>query len=333
MAALITGASGFIGWHLARALRDRGERVVGLVRASSKVEQLQPLGVELVQGDVTDLPSLQAASRDVDVVYHLAGLTKALRREQLDAVNAVGSANVARACAENGVATLVCVSSLAAAGPSPDGQPVREAMRPQPVSDYGRSKLAGERAVVRYADRVEISVVRPPIVIGEYDPAVLEMFKSIYRVRMHVLPGMGRRPFSLIHAADLVELLIKVAERGERLTGSERDVGHGVYFADAEHRPTYGEIGDLIGASINRRFLKLPMGPLALRAFGLLADVAARTTGRSRYFSSDKVREATSGPWICSAQKAHQQLDFAPQRSLQERFEQTGRWYLEHGWL
>ena len=332
MASLITGASGFIGWHLAAALRGRDERVLGLVRKSSQVEQLEPLGVELAHGDVTDEASLQEACRNVDVVYHLAGLTKALHSVQLNAVNADGSRNIASACADNGVKTLVCVSSIAAVGPSIDGQPVREDVIPQPVSDYGRSKLAGERAVIPFADRVDISVVRPPIVIGEYDPAALELFKSIHRMRVHVVPGFRRRLYSLIHAADLAELLIRVAEHGERL-GNAIESGQGFYFGEADHRPSYQEIGDLIGASINRRFVKLPIGAPVLRVFGALADLAAKTTGRSLYLSSDKVREAMTGPWICSAEKAQQQLGFAPQRSLRKRFEQTGQWYLENGWL
>ena len=108
---LITGASGFIGWHLARALQAADFRVRGLVRSSSQVAQLQDLGVDLRYGDVTHPESLVAAMQGSDVVFHLAGLTKALRPDQLDAVNAGGCLHVAEACVAANVEQLVCVSS------------------------------------------------------------------------------------------------------------------------------------------------------------------------------------------------------------------------------
>jgi nucleoside-diphosphate-sugar epimerase len=333
VAVLVTGASGFIGWHLSKALRKRGERVVGLVRRTSEVGQLEPLGIELIHGDVTDPASMQEVIRDVDVVFHLAGVTKGLRYEQMHAINAHGSRNVARACVVNDVRTLVSVSSLAAVGPSRNGAPLCESNVPRPVSNYGRSKLAGERAASEFSDRLRISVVRPSIVIGEYDLASLEMFKSIHNLRLHLVPGFRAKPFSVIHATDLAELLILVAEQGERRDTADSNSGQGVYFAEGDERPTYAEMGDLIGAAINRRFVKLSIGPNVLRVSAALADVAARVRGRPLFFSSDKVREATRGPWICSGEKARRQLGFRNERSLCERFKQTGQWYLKHGWL
>ena len=97
---LVTGASGFVGSHLAEALAARGDEVVCLVRKTSKTDRLRRLGVRLVSGDVTDPASLAGAVRGVQTVYHVAGATLVLRRRQYYEVNQQGVGNVARVCAE-----------------------------------------------------------------------------------------------------------------------------------------------------------------------------------------------------------------------------------------
>ena len=115
---LITGASGFIGGHVAERLASDGHQLRCLVRETSSVEVLEPLGVELVHGSITDRAAVASAVEDMDVVIHLAGMTSAQRYEQMLQVNRDGSWQVARACAEQAQPPiLLLVSSIAAAGP------------------------------------------------------------------------------------------------------------------------------------------------------------------------------------------------------------------------
>ena len=215
---LVTGGSGFIGLHLVRRLAADGHDVACLVRKSSVVAPLQALGASLALGDITDLDSLRAAVAGRQIVYQLAGCLRALRREELLRVNEGGLRNVAQACAEQPQPPiLIAASTLAAAGPSQPDRPRRESDPCSPVSDYGRSKLAGERAARAFADRVPITIVRPPIVFGEGDPAMLRVYLPIWRIGVHMVPGWTPHRFSVIHAADLVELLILAAARGRRL--------------------------------------------------------------------------------------------------------------------
>lgn len=145
---LITGANGFIGAHLLQELVARGHDVTCLVRRCSVLERIRRLAVRLIQGDITDRDSLPAAVAGQEVVFQLAGCMRALRTEQFFEVNEQGLRNVAWACARQSTPpVLVAVSSLAAAGPSFSGRPRTESDRPAPVSYYGRSKWAGERAL------------------------------------------------------------------------------------------------------------------------------------------------------------------------------------------
>ncbi|HEY4759337.1 MAG TPA: NAD-dependent epimerase/dehydratase family protein, partial [Thermoguttaceae bacterium] len=160
---LITGASGFIGSHLTPALVARGDDVTCLVRRTSKIDALQRLGTRLVYGDMTQEESLIKAVEGQEIVYHLAGLTLALKDRHFFQVNQAGIRNIAHVCAmQFQPPVLLVVSSLAAAGPALDGRPKIESDPARPVSAYGRSKRDGEQEAKLFAHRVPTTIVRPP---------------------------------------------------------------------------------------------------------------------------------------------------------------------------
>lgn len=335
---LITGASGFVGSHLAEALVARGDEVSCLVRRTSRTDRLRALGVDLAVGDVTDAASLGAAVAPAHTVYHVAGCIRWLHAARLFEINEQGVRNVAGACARQGTPpVLVIVSSLAAAGPAPNGRLRTEADPPAPVSEYGRSKRAGERAAERFAERVPITVVRPPIILGERDTLGVAMFRSIARFGIHTVPGRGRARYSLIHARDLAELLILAAERGRRLQPQRADRGWasaGYYFAACREHPSYVELGRMVGVAVGvRRVVVVRTPPRAVWCVAAVNEIAARFRRRPPYLSFDKAREIRAGSWLCSPRRAADELGFAEAAPLADRLRQTAQWYREQGWL
>lgn len=335
--ALVTGASGFIGPHLVERLQRNGYQVRCLVRRTSVLDRLKPLEPEFMYGDVTDHDSLFAAVADIDVVFHLAGVTKALHYEDFLKVNAQGTGSLAEACAKcDKPPTLVVVSSLAAAGPSPEAGPRRESDPPTPVSQYGRSKLAGERAAAKWADRVPLTIVRPGIVFGDGDALTLEMFRPIQRWNVHVSPTLANYRYSLIHAEELVGLLIAAAERGQRVetdsNGSLETTGR--YLAADDLQPTYVDLGRMIGKALDkgRIFVIRVPKPVSMVIVSAL-EVLARIRQQPSIVNLDKIREGSAGNWTCSGEAAKQQLGFDPQKTLDERLRQTAQWYRAAGWL
>ena len=164
---LVTGGTGFIGRHLVERLVERGDDVTCLVRNVKRAAVLGDLDVRSAIGDVTDAESLDDAVAGAEVVYHLAGATLVFSAEQFHRVNETGARNVADACAAQSTPpVLVFVSSLAAAGPTTPEQPRVESDLPNPVSNYGKSKWAGEQRLMEMAAKLPITIVRPPIVIG-----------------------------------------------------------------------------------------------------------------------------------------------------------------------
>ena len=333
---LVTGGSGFIGQHLVRRLIERGDRVWCLVRATSRIDELRSSGARPIVGDATDRAGIERALAEsqAGVVFHLAGLVKAVRMADFTRVNAGGVECVAGACANRAERpVLIVVSSLAAAGPCAGDQPRVEGGSPAPVSAYGRSKLAGELAAARHAGEMEITIVRPPIVFGPGDRGVLEMFRPIAHSGLHFVPGRQERRVSLTHAADLVALLLLAAEKGERLR-PEGAPGQGVYFLAAEHDPTYAELGQAMARALGKKratVVQMP-GPL-LRLVGLCGDALTRVRQRPGWVNSDKMTEALAGSWACSSVKARTQLGWAPAATLAERLRETVQWYRQAGWL
>jgi nucleoside-diphosphate-sugar epimerase len=339
---LVTGATGFIGGRLVESLLHRGAEVRCLVRPSPRVEPLRKLGVELVSGDLASAGDLRPALRCCDVVYHLAARTSALTRRELYQTNVAGSAAVARACAgQLTPPTLVVVSSIAAAGTAVAGRDRGDADPPRPVSEYGRSKRAGELAAVAWARRLPLSVVRPAIVFGPGNREMLPIFQTVTHLRLHLVPGFKPRRVGLIHSDDLIEVLLRVAERGRRIDPGHGDADAGAgrsppgyYFASDTEFPTYANLGRMIArATGSEHVLVMAVAePIAW-----LAAAGAQSWGRllrqTSSFNVDKLREAFAGDWTQCTRRLEQELGFRPRASLQQRLQETAQWYSGQGWI
>ncbi|MEW5902595.1 MAG: NAD(P)-dependent oxidoreductase, partial [Acidobacteriota bacterium] len=214
--ALVTGATGFIGSHLAEELLRRGYEVRCLVRRPRRGDWIERLAVQLVLGDCRDKPSLFSAVEEVDYVFHLAAVINALSWDEYYQANVLGTLNLLEACAERNprLRKFVLVSSISAAGPSERGRPLREEDPCRPISDYGRSKKMAEEAVAERGGRFPWVIVRPPNVTGPRQKELEEVIRLIKK-RIKPLVGEEEPQTSLCYVGDVVDALILCAEKPE----------------------------------------------------------------------------------------------------------------------
>jgi nucleoside-diphosphate-sugar epimerase len=330
---LVTGATGFIGHHVVQTLLEQGEPVRCLVRPTSDLRTLPTERLSLAYGDITEPEGLATTVAGVKVVYHLAASLTARSAQAFHSVNEIGTRNLAEACARSGsTPVLVVLSSLAAAGPNPADRPRREGEPPAPVSHYGKSKLAGERAARAFSDRIPVTVVRAPIVFGERDRDVFKMFRLV-RLGVHLIPVAPSQRYSLIHAADLAGLLARAAAGGERCRSDSES--EGLYYVGYPEALTYPELGSQLAQALGRpRVVSLPVPKPIVWAAAAAFEAGSRLIGRRpSIINLDKAREAFAGSWSCSPTKAEQQVAFRPALPLSTRLKQTADWYRAEGWL
>lgn len=328
MKALATGATGFIGSHLVDALLERGVEVRCIVRRQSNRRWLQGKPVEIVEASLEQPDSLPKAVAGVDVVYHIAGVIAARSYEEFYRGNRDATANLLNAVVQHApnVRRFLFLSSLAAVGPAPSlAEPVTEETPYHPITAYGRSKRAAEEVVLAAADKLPITIVRPPAVYGPRDAATLPFFRSV-RLGIAPLIGFREKYLSLIHVHDLVQGILAAAT-------AECAVGR-IYFISSEEVYTWWQLTEAARVALGRRRVWRVRVPHAIvMGIASVAEVAGWLMRRPPVFDFEKGRDIIQPYWICSPARAVAEIGYRQTVGLIEGMHQTVAWYREHGWL
>lgn len=326
MNALVTGSNGFIGSTLVEKLLQKNYRVKCLVRKTSNLRWLQNLDIDLVYGELIKPESLTNAVRDVDLVFHLAGTTKAKDKLGYVIGNYQATRNLLDACKKYGSdqQKIVYVSSQAAGGPSSLKKPLAETSMPHPISIYGMSKLEAEKAVFTFGRNRPVTVIRPPSVYGPKDRDVLVMFKNINRGILPVL-GKGEQKVSMVHVNDLVDGIILAAE-------SSRANGQ-LYYISGDENYEWKKIGQIMAQALDKHPLILGIPRWLVDIVSYFSISLSKLTGKPALLNRDKVAEMKQLSWLCSNARAKKELGFQPKFSLLEGFSMTAEWYKKMGWL
>jgi len=317
---LVTGATGFVGGHLVEQLVGRGDTVRCLVRPRSDRRWL-PQSVELAPGSVDDAASLAQAVTGVQVVYHLAAVTSAVRASDYDQTNRGAVVRLLQAMRERSPsARLVFCSSMAAAGPAPAGRPLTEADPPAPVGPYGLSKRAAEEAIV--ASPIDAVIIRPPAVYGPRDRDVLAGFRLAAR-GFAIRTGPRGQMLAFIHVLDLARALA---------AAGARPAATGVLYVNGGNYP-WEDVVAAIGNAVGKRPIILPLPELAVRGAGRAVRAWARVAHIKPLITPERAWDLRQQNWTCDDAAGRRVLGYAPTISLADGMRDTAAWYRAHGWM
>jgi nucleoside-diphosphate-sugar epimerase len=324
---LVTGATGFTGGHLARALAARGDEVSALVRAEGPAASgLAQAGVTLVMGDLRDPQALAAATGGVDVVYHIAAIYRqaGLADDVYRAVNARAVRDLIDAAARGGVRRVVHCSTVGVHGdvehpPADEDAPLR------PGDIYQESKLEGEELARDAGARlgIEVTIVRPTGIYGPGDRRLLKLFRGIARRRWITL-GDGEIYYHLTFIDDLVD--------GFRLCGTHPAAANRTYILAGAEVTTLNALVALVAevAEVPAPTRHLPVWPVWIAGavceaicgpFGIEPPIFRR---RVDFFTKSRAFDIT---------RARTEIGFAPRVGLREGIRRTLDWYRTEGWL
>jgi nucleoside-diphosphate-sugar epimerase len=323
---LVTGATGFTGGHLARRLAQNGADVRVLVRDPQKAAYLARQSMNLVTGDLRDPASLEKATAEIDVVYHIAAT---FRQENISvadmwAINAEGVTHMLEAAIANGVKRFVHCSTIGVHG-DVKKPPATEETPYAPGDHYQESKTAGEKIARDYmeAGKLPIVIFRPGGIYGPGDTRFLKLFRPIKHGRF-VMIGSGEVLYQMVYIDDLVDGII--------LCGTHEKAVGNIYILTGETAVTLNQLVETIATVTGGSPPRLHVPVMPIYALSYLCELACKPFGieppiyrrRVDFFRKDRA---------FVIEKAKSELNYQPRMDLLTGLRRTAQWYEEQGLL
>ncbi len=322
---IVTGANGFIGSQLMTQLHRMGFEARGLIRESSDIslipEELHP---HLHHVDYFKPEQLYDALSGYEIVYHLAGMTKAFKRSELMRANVDVTRHLLKAAIDNeSVQHFVFLSSQAAAGQAAsEGQCKLESDACKPVSGYGKSKLEAEK-LLHHCEDIDWTIVRPASVFGPGDRDFLSYFRM---AKMHLIVLLaGKRKFSAIYSKDLVRFLsmLPMQEKTFRQT----------FFVSDGIDYSFDQFIDYLEEAIATFAIRIHLPVPLIYPAALLSEIFGRIVRKVPILNFQRVPDFAGKRWLCSSEKAKRLIGWEPDYDPRDALMETYKWYQDHNWL
>jgi dihydroflavonol-4-reductase len=301
--ALVTGASGFLGWHVARVLRERGYRVRALVRLGSRA---QDLDVEVVTGDLRDAASLARAVAGCGLVFHVAADYRLWAKDpsELYRSNVDGTRNLLLAARTAGVERVVYTSTVGCIGVPHDG--VGDETTPVALEgmagDYKRSKFQAEQVALEFArDGFPVVIVNPTAPVGDHDVKPTPTGKIVVDFLNGDLPAFIDTGLNVVDVRDTAEGHLLACEHGRP---GER------YILGSENL-TLAQILGKLAAITGRKAPSVRLPYAVAYCAGVCSTAWAGITGTPPRVPIEAVRMARKKMWV-THEKAARELGFRP---------------------
>jgi len=308
MKVAVTGGTGFIGRYLVRELLDNGYEVRVIGRREINFE-----GAEMIKADITEMKGIFNALKGVDAVFHNAALASDFgRKEDFERVNVEGTKNVAEACIENGISRVIYTGTAGVYGFPNKNEWIDESHETNPLNDYHRSKLEGERVLLSYKN-IKSSIIRPPLVLGAGGSATEILLAGIENGSM-IYVGRGDNYISIVHPSDVAQCLRLALEKDK-----EGSIFNAVSFV-CTIREMFEEIARQMDVEAPRKHIPYPLAYL----IASLSEKFSRNPSITRF----RVKSLGTTRRI-SWRRAEKMLGYRPRYDLKKTVEDMVSWYME----
>jgi nucleoside-diphosphate-sugar epimerase len=324
---LITGASGFVGFHLIIKALAANLDVYAAVRPNSDTQHLQDLPIHFVILDFSSVDQLkvQLEKEHFNFVIHAAAITKAKSAEVYNHVNAELTKNLARALVQLSytIEKFIFISSLAAIGPLKvlSGQ-IEDDTIAKPVSNYGRSKLLAE-SYLKEIENLPLIVVRPTAVYG---PREKDIFILVNSIRKGIEPYIGKfvQQLSFIYVSDLAHIIVKSLESS--ILKKSYNISDGRTY-------TRYAFADYTKMLLRNKTIKIHIPIPVIKLSAMLFDLIYARKKETPVINSEKIDELVAVNWACNIDSIKKDLDFSPEFDLKMGLKETISWYKKNNWL
>ena len=325
MKVLVTGATGFVGNHLAHTLAAAGHSVRVLVRPSKRAQRLADAGIELFEGELTNEDHVERATQGCAAVYHLAAAFRNVAHsdDHYWQVNVGGTLNVLAAARTHGCERVVHCSTGGVHGHI-EAPPADETYRFKPGDVYQRTKLEAELAAAAAAKGgMPVSIVRPGAIYGEGDMRFLRLFRAIQQ-RRFAMVGSGHTRLHMVYVDDMV--------RGLMLAGSHPNAPGETFLIAGAEAPTLNEIAESVADAMGARRPRLHVPVWPVYAAAVLCEAISARLGIEPALHRRRVGFFTHHREFNIA-KARRLLSYEPRVPLREGLRRTAAWYAAAGLL
>lgn len=324
---LITGASGFVGFHLIEAALAKGLDVYAAIRKSSDIKHLASHKVNYTFLDFSSAERLQneLKQKQYDFIIHAAGTTKAKNQDEYNTINAFNTFNLAKAAAsiDYPLKKMVFISSLAATGPlSHTEELITEITTTNPVTSYGKSKLLAEEQLKEI--KIPLIVLRPTAVYGPRDKDIFIILKTFNK---GFEPYIGHKPqqLSFIYVKDLASVAVSCLFTNDQANGTYN-------MTDGNCYDRY-EMANITKDILRKKTIKTHLPLSLVRALAILLEKTYALLKKTPVLNLEKLNELTAVNWCCNISKAKSELNYNPAYDLREGLKETLEWYKINQWL
>ncbi len=329
---LITGASGFIGSFLVEKGLELGYNVYAAVRKTSNTKYISDKRVKLIYLELNNRESMQNEFQQLqqqgivfDYVIHNAGATKVIKPVDFHLINNQYTQNLMEALVEADTIPkkFIFMGSLAAYGPGIDATtPVSPQSIPNPVTEYGRSKLAAEKYIFSQ-NKIPFLVFRPTGVYGPREMDYYDYFKTINN-KLEVYIGSSKQQLSFIYVKDLVAVIYK---------SLDTEIVNKAYFVTDGKGYSTKQFAEIVKQKLNKKTIKLVIPKFLVKIIAIVSEKIAKVRKTTSILNRDKYYELTAKNWLCDASKTIKDFNFVPQYDLKKGVEETIDWYKQNKWL